>query len=127
MFEDQSSHAVINRVKRIAPGACVSGKFGDFIDSTDGKRWEQARFYGHVIEAAAANKYRVAFDNNIALECFSNSLCVESASSSVPPDIPRLLHRIAVIIYLNSSLMRQHESNLRLIARNRTRMNIFHP
>ena len=88
MSEDPPSRAVVNRVKRIAPGARVSGKFGDFIVSTDGKRRKRARVFGHVIEAAAANKYRVLFDNNITLECFSNSLRVESASSSVPPDVP---------------------------------------
>ena len=106
MSEDPPSRAVVNRVKRIAPGARVSGKFGDFIVSTDGKRRKRARVFGHVIEAAAANKYRVAFDNNITLECFSNSLRVESASSSVPPDVPssHFLHRIVAIIHLKSNM-----------------------
>ncbi len=88
MSEDQPSRAVVKRVRCIAPGAHVSGKFGDFIASTDGRRRKRARIFGHVIEASAANKYRVLFVNNITLECFSNSLHVESASSSVPPDFP---------------------------------------
>jgi hypothetical protein len=50
MSEDQPSHAVVNRVKHIAHCACVSGKFGDFIASTDGKCQKWTRIYGHVIE-----------------------------------------------------------------------------
>jgi hypothetical protein len=88
MSEDQPSHAVINRVKSIAPSARVSGKFDDFISSSNGKRRKRARIYGHMIEAVAANKYWVIFDNNTTFECFSNSLSVESASASVPPDVP---------------------------------------
>jgi hypothetical protein len=41
-----------------------------------------------VIEAAAANKCWVVFDSNTTLECFSNSLHVEIASSSMPPYVP---------------------------------------
>ncbi len=64
MSEGQPSHAVVYRVKHFAPGAYVSGKFGDFITATDGKRQKQARIYLHVIEAAAANKCWVVFDSN---------------------------------------------------------------
>ena len=88
MPEDQPSRAVVNRVKRIAPGARVSGKFGELLPSSDGKHWKQARVFSNVIEATAANKYQVQFDNNMTLECFSNSLRVEGASASTPPDIP---------------------------------------
>jgi hypothetical protein len=59
MSEDLPSCAVVNRVKHIAPGACVPGKFGDFIAFTNGKWWKHARIFRHVIEAAIANKYRL--------------------------------------------------------------------
>ncbi len=88
MSEDQPLRAVVNRAKHIAPGARVLGKFGDFISSTNGKRWKQARIYGHVLEAAAANKYWVIFNNNTTLECFSNSLhlkCLFFHASRCPP------------------------------------------
>jgi hypothetical protein len=88
MPEDQPSRAVVNCMKRIAPGAHASGKFGELLPSSDGKRQKRARAFGNVIEAIAANKYWVQFKNNTTLECFSNSLCVEGASASTPPDIP---------------------------------------
>jgi hypothetical protein len=68
MPEDQPSHAVVNRVKRIAPGARVSGKFGELLPSSHGKRWKRARVFSNVIEAIAMNKYWVQFDNNTTLE-----------------------------------------------------------
>jgi hypothetical protein len=55
MSEDQSLHAVVNRIKWFAPSTCVLDKVGDFIASTNGK-WRM-----YVIEAAAANKYRVLY------------------------------------------------------------------
>jgi hypothetical protein len=40
--------------------------------------------FDNMLEAIAANKYRVLFNNYTTLECFSNSLHVEGASSSTP-------------------------------------------
>ena len=81
-------HAVVSHMKQIAPGSHVLGKFGDFLPSNDDKHQKQARMCGNVLEAIAMNKYQVLFDNSTTLECNSNSLLVEAASSSLPPDIP---------------------------------------
>jgi len=81
--EDQRS----GRVKRIAVHTRVSGKFGELLpDPTGGRRRKRARIFGTVIQAVDAKKYRVIFDNNQVLECFSNSLKVESLST-LPPDL----------------------------------------
>ncbi len=61
-----------------------------FQQSTNGKCWKQARIYRHIIEAAVANKYRVAFGNNPTLECFEaveeNVVKEEQRDSQENPD-----------------------------------------
>ena len=75
------------RVKRIAVGSRVSGKFGEYeSNSTGGKRRRRARIFGTVLQAIDSKRYRVLFDNNRIEACFSNSLKVESISS-LPPDL----------------------------------------
>ena len=78
------------RQKRIAIETRVSGKFGDFIDDplSAGRR-KRARIYGVVVQAIDSRKYKVLFDNGTTTECYSNSLRVESATST-PPDLPPL-------------------------------------
>jgi hypothetical protein len=56
------------------------------------------------------------FDNNTALECFSNSLHVEGASSSTPPDTPPPL---------KDNVKRRQNSNLRLTFKSRERKSIY--
>jgi len=75
------------RVKRIAVNTRVSGKFGDFIPTGEPGRRKRARIYGTIIEAIDTKRYKVLFDNNSLLECYSNSLKVESLVS-LPPDLP---------------------------------------
>ena len=75
------------RVKRIAVHARVSGKFGDFIDNDlSGRRRTRSRIFGTVVEAVDSKRYKVIFDNGQLLECYSNSLKVET-SGSLPPDL----------------------------------------
>ena len=85
-MEDESDRPSA-RVKRIAIHTRVSGKFGDYLDDPDGgRRRKRARIFGTVIEAIDAKKYRFLFDNNETLECYSNSLKVESILT-LPPDL----------------------------------------
>jgi hypothetical protein len=43
--------------------------------------------FGNVICAVGQGKYKVAFDDGVVLECFSNRLHVEMLSTSIPPDV----------------------------------------
>ena len=80
----------VTRVKRLAINCRVSGKFGDWLPASDpSKKRSKARIYGTVIEPIDHKRYNVLWDNNTILDCYSNSLKVEDAST-IPPDIPVL-------------------------------------
>ena len=77
------------RVKRLSIGARVSGSFGDWIPSSGpGKRRTKRRIFGTVLEAVGEKEYKVLFDNQQTIVCYSNSLKLETASS-LPPDLLR--------------------------------------
>ncbi len=46
--------------------------------------------FGTIIAAVDYNHYHVLFDNNEVKECYSNSLRIEAATASLPPDLPPL-------------------------------------
>jgi hypothetical protein len=73
--------------KRLAPNQRVSGAVGEFIEGPS-KRRRRQRLFGHVIQAVGERRYLVRFDNGEEKECASNVLKVESALSSLPPDMP---------------------------------------
>ncbi len=74
--------------KRLSTGAHVSGSRGDFYDNPDPniRRRKQQRIYGTVQGACRPRKYRVQFDCGKVIGCFSNTLCVEASTSSVPSE-----------------------------------------
>ena len=87
----EENQARTTRVKHMDINSRVSGKFGDFIPAKDGsRRCKRARLFGTIIAAVDYNRYRVLFDNNEVKECYSNSLRVEAATASLPPDLPPL-------------------------------------
>ncbi len=81
------SEAPAAREKRLTTGARVSGSFGDFYINPDPniRRRKRQRIYGIVTGACGPRKYTVQFDCGITLECFSNTLCLESSAASLPP------------------------------------------
>jgi hypothetical protein len=74
--------------KRLLTGARVSGPFGDFYDNPDPniRRRKRLRIYGIVTGACGERKYTVQFDSGQVLECFSNTLRLETATASLPPE-----------------------------------------
>ncbi len=76
----------------MATGARVSGPFGDFSANPDPnkRRSKWQRIQGIVAGACGPRKYTVQFDCSQTLECFSNTLCLESSVASLPP--PDLHH-----------------------------------
>jgi hypothetical protein len=78
-------------VKHLDVNCHVSGKFGELLPAEDdNRRQKRAHLFGTVIAAIDYNHYCVLFDNNEAKECYSNSLRVEAATASLPPDLPPL-------------------------------------
>jgi hypothetical protein len=77
------------REKRLSVGARVSGSFGDFFANPDPnvKRRKRQRLYGVVQEACGPRKYRVCFDSGLIVDCFSNTLRLETSSASLPSDV----------------------------------------
>jgi hypothetical protein len=45
------------------------------------------RIYGVVQEACGPRKYRVCFDSGLIVDCFSNTLRLETSSASLPSDV----------------------------------------
>jgi len=82
------SEAPAARDKRWSTGACASGLFGDFYENPDPniRRRIWQRIFGTVQGACSPRKYRVLFDCGKVVECFSNTLCVEMSTSSVPSE-----------------------------------------
>jgi len=82
------SEAPAARDKRLSTGAHVSGSFGNFYENPDPniKRRKWQRIFGTVQGACGPRKYRVLFDCGKVVECFSNTLHVETSTSSVPPE-----------------------------------------
>jgi len=82
------SEAAATREKWLRSGTRVSGAFGDFYANPDPniRRWKRQRIFGVVQEACGPRKYKILFDSGVVLECFSNTLRVEAASTSVPLD-----------------------------------------
>jgi hypothetical protein len=82
------SEAAATREKRLSTGSRVSGAFGDFYANPDPniRRRKRQRIFGVVQEACGPRKYKVLFDSGVVIECFSNTLCVETASTSIPLD-----------------------------------------
>jgi hypothetical protein len=74
--------------KRLLTGARVSGPFGDFYDDPDPniRRRKRLQIYGIVTGACGERKYTVQFDSGQVLECFSNTLRLETATASLPPE-----------------------------------------
>jgi hypothetical protein len=83
------SESTTVREKRLCVGARVSGSFGDFYPNPDPniKRRKRMRIFGMVQEACGPRKYRVCFDSGLIVDCFSNTLRLETSSASVPADI----------------------------------------
>ena len=81
------SEAPAAREKRLATGARVSGSFGDFYINPDPniRRRKRQRIYGIVTGACGPRKYTVQFDCGKTLECFSNTLRLESCAASLSP------------------------------------------
>ncbi len=78
-------------IKCLDINSCVSSKFGDFIPAEDGSQGrKRARLLGTIIAAIDYNHYPILFHNNEVKECYSNSLRVEAATASLPPDLPPL-------------------------------------
>ena len=73
--------------KRLAPNQRVSGAVGDFMEGP-AKRRRRQRLFGHIIQAVGERRYLVRFNNGEEKECASNILKVESALTSLPPDMP---------------------------------------
>jgi hypothetical protein len=74
--------------KQLSTGAHVSGAFADFYANPKpniGRRKKQRKF-GVVQEACGPQKYKVLFDSVVVIECYSNTLHVETASTLVPLD-----------------------------------------
>ena len=82
------SEAAATREKRLSTGSRVSGAFGDFYANPDPniRRRKRQRIFGVVQEACGPQKYKVLFDSGVVIECFSNTLRVETASTSIPLD-----------------------------------------
>jgi hypothetical protein len=78
-----------------------------------------------LLEATAANKYQVLFDNSTIIECFSNSLCGKGASSSIPPDIPPHPTCDNILTHLKNNVKRRQNGNLRLTFKSRKRRSIY--
>jgi hypothetical protein len=77
------------REKRLSVGARVSGTFGDFNPNPDPniKRRKRQRIYGVVQVACGPRKYTVCFDSGLIAECFSNTLRLETCSTSITTDV----------------------------------------
>ena len=75
------SESAAVREKRICVGARVSGSFGEFYPNPDPniKRRKRMRIYGVVQEACGPRKYRVCFDSGLIVDCFSNTLRIETS------------------------------------------------
>ncbi len=66
------------REKWLRSGARVSGAFGDFYANPDPtiRRRKRQRIFGVVQEACGPQKYKVLFDSDVVIGCFSNTLRV---------------------------------------------------
>jgi hypothetical protein len=84
-----SANAESRAPKRPTAGCHVSGTFGELISNPDPtkRRCVCKRLFGNVICAVGHGKYKVAFDDGVVLECFSNWLHAEMLSTSIPPDV----------------------------------------
>jgi hypothetical protein len=71
----------------LSTGAREPGSFGDFYENPDPniKRREWQRIFGTIQGAFCPKNYWVLFDCGKVVECFSNTLRVETSTSSVPP------------------------------------------
>jgi len=90
--------APAGREKRLAAGdARVSGSFGDFYANPNPniRRRKRQRIHGIVTGACGPQNYTVQFDCSQTLECFSNTLCLESSVASLPS--PDLHHAISQV------------------------------
>ena len=80
------------RVKRLQIGTRVSGAIGEFIEndaSDTKKRRKRQRVVGTIVEAVDHNRYRLKIDgSDKIIEASSCQLRVESAISTVLPDMP---------------------------------------
>lgn len=78
----------VRQPKRLLTGARVSGPFGEFFDNPDPniRRRKRQRIYGTVTGACGERKYTIKFDCGKILECFSNTLRLENATASLPPE-----------------------------------------
>jgi hypothetical protein len=84
-----SANAESRAPKRLTAGCRVSGTFGELVSNPDPtkRRCVRKRLFGNVICAVGHGKYKVAFDDGVVLECFSNRLRAEMLSTSIPPDV----------------------------------------
>ena len=73
--------------KPLAPNQRVSSACGEFVPGPS-KRRRRQRLFGHIVKAVGERRYLVHFDDGQERECPSNVLKVESASTSIPPDMP---------------------------------------
>jgi hypothetical protein len=80
------SEAPAGREKRLATGARISGSFGDFYANPDPniRRRKCQSICGIATGAYGPRKYTIQFDCGQTLECFSNTLCLESSVASLP-------------------------------------------
>jgi hypothetical protein len=78
----------VQQPKRLLTGARVSGPFGEFLDNPDPniRRRKRQRIYGTVTRACGEQKHTIKFDCGKILECFSNTLHLENAMASLPPE-----------------------------------------
>ncbi len=78
----------VRQPKRLLTGARISGPFGEFFDNPDPniRRRKRQRIYGTVTGACGERKYTIKFDCGKILECFSNTLRLENATASLPPE-----------------------------------------
>jgi hypothetical protein len=74
--------------KRLVPGQRVSGSVGPLVENPDAskKRKVRSRLYGNVVEEAGNKSYKVQFDDGQIRSVPSNTLRIEKASASLPPD-----------------------------------------
>jgi hypothetical protein len=84
-----SANAESRAPKQLTDGCRVSGTFGELIPNPDPakRRCVHKRLFGNVICAVGHGKYKVAFDDGVALECFSSRLHAETLSTSIPPNV----------------------------------------
>jgi hypothetical protein len=75
--------------KRLTAGCRVSGTFRELIPNPNPakRRCVRKQLFGNVIYAVGHGKYKVAFDDGVTLECFSNWPRAETLSTSIPLDV----------------------------------------